>query len=96
MRQEVVALAASIADELLEGLDYMSVAEVSDEQDIVLTDDEHKWVFNTVTSARTTLDTVVSGKIERLQNVVFKLANNTGWDISELVEEGFLDEDDLG
>lgn len=32
---------------------------------------------------------------ERLQNVVYKLANNIGCDISELIEDGYLKEGDL-
>lgn len=37
----------------------------------------------------------MSGRIERLVNVVYKLAGWNGVDISELIEDGLLEEGDL-
>lgn len=96
MRQEVIDLAQGLADAQLESLEYFTISEVSDDFDIVLTDEEQDWVFGAVTSARTTLDPAVSGKIERLRNTVRKLSNVSGIDLSELIDEGYLTEDDLG
>ena len=96
MRQEVRDMAKSIADELLEDFEYMTVYEIQEEYDLELTEDEAKWVLGAVSGARTTLDPVVTGQIERLQSTVCKLSNVSGIDLSELIEEGYLTEDDLG
>lgn len=37
----------------------------------------------------------LENQIERLQKLVYKLADWHGVDISELIEEGYLEEDDL-
>lgn len=96
MRQEVIDLAQGLADAQLESLEYMIISEVEDDYDIELTDEERDWVFGAVTGARTTLDPVVSGQIERLRNTVRKLSNISGIDLSELMDAGYLTEDDLG
>lgn len=96
MRQEVIDLAQGLADAQLEGLDYDSIGYMEEVFEIVLSLDETVWVFNAVTGARTTLDPEVSGKIERLRNTVRKLSNVSGIDLSELIDEGYLTEDDLG
>lgn len=96
MRQEVIELAQCMADAQLESLEYFTISEVEEDFVDVLTDEERDWVFNAVTGARTTLDPEVSGKIERLRNTVRKLSNVSGIDLSELIDEGYLTEDDLG
>ena len=96
MRQEVIDLAQGLADAQLESLEYFTISEVEEDFVDVLTDEERDWVFNAVTGARTTLDPVVSGQIERLRNTVRKLSNISGIDLSELMDEGYLTEDDLG
>ena len=95
MRQEVIDLAQSMADAQLESLDYDSIGAMEQVFDIEMTHDETVWVFNAVTGARTTLDPVVVGQIERLQSTVRKLSNVSGIDLSELIDEGYLTEDDL-
>ena len=96
MRQEVIDLAQGLADAQLESLEFYSIVEVAEEHDLVLTNVELDWVFGAVTGARTTLDPIVSGQIERLRNTVLKLSNISGIDLSELMDEGYLTEDDLG
>lgn len=96
MRQEVIDLAQSLADRQLESLEYYTIIEAELDMDNVLTDAEIAWVFETVTGVRTTLDPAVSGQIERLRNTVRKLSNISGIDLSELMDEGYLTEDDLG
>lgn len=96
MRQEVIALAQCLADAQLESLEYFTISEVEEDFVDFLTDEERDWVFNAVTGARTTLDREVGGKIERLRNTVRKLSNVSGIDLSELLDEGYLTEDDLG
>lgn len=96
MRQEVIELAQCMADAQLESLEYFTISEVEEDFVDVLTDEERDWVFNAVTGARTTLDPEVSDKIERLRNTVRKLSNISGIDLSELMDEGYLTEDDLG
>lgn len=96
MRKEVIGLAQCLADAQLESLEYFTISEVEEDFVDVLTDEERDWVFNAVTGARTTLDPEVSGKIERLRNTVRKLSNVSGIDLSELIDEGYLTEDDLG
>lgn len=96
MRQEVIDLAQGLADAQLESLEYFTISEVEEDFVDFLTDEERDWVFGAVTGARTTLDPAVSGKIERLRNTVRKLSNVSGIDLSELIEEGYLTEDDLG
>ncbi|WP_346921916.1 hypothetical protein [Glutamicibacter creatinolyticus] len=95
MRQEVKDMAASLADEQLEGFEYMSIFEVQGEYGLELTEEEAKWVLGAVTGTRTLLDPKVQGRLERLSNTVDKLADWSGKDISELVEEGYLEEGDL-
>lgn len=96
MRQEVIDLAQGLADDQLEYFEFMTISEVAEDYDVELTDEERDWVFGAVTGARTTLDPAVSGKIERLRNTVRKLSNVSGIDLSELIDEGYLTEDDLG
>lgn len=96
MRQEVIDLAQCMADAQLESLEYFTISEVEEDFVDVLTDEERDWVFGAVTGARTTLDPEVSGKIERLRNTVRKLSNISGIDLSELIDEDYLTEDDLG
>lgn len=96
MRQEVIDLAQCLADAQLESLEYFTISEISEDFDVELTDEEQDWVFNAVTGALTTLDPEVSGQIERLRNTVRKLSNVSGIDLSELIDEGYLTEDDLG
>lgn len=96
MRQEVIGLAQFLADAQLEGLEYFTISEVEEDYVDFLTDEERDWVFNAVVNARTTLDPEVSGKIERLRNTVRKLSNVSGIDLSELIDEGYMTEDDLG
>lgn len=96
MRREVIDLAQCLADAQLESLEYFTISEVEEDFVDFLTDEERDWVFGAVTGARTTLDPAVSGKIERLRNTVRKLSNVSGIDLSELIDEGYLTEDDLG
>lgn len=51
MRQEVRDLAHSIAEELLEGLDYLSILETAEGAGEVLTEEEFDWVYEAVTGA---------------------------------------------
>ncbi|GAA1412066.1 hypothetical protein AUR04nite_00100 [Glutamicibacter uratoxydans] len=95
MRQEVRNMAQGIASELLEGLDFMTIFEIQEEYELELTEEEAKWILSAVSGARTTLDPKVAGKIKRLQYAVTKLAGGAGVDISELIEDSFLQEEDM-
>lgn len=96
MRKAVRDLAQGLADRQLESIEYLDVVEAELDLDNALTNDELAWVVEAVVSARTTLDPVVTESRERLQNTVRKLSNVSGIDLSELIEEGYLTEDDLG
>lgn len=95
MRREVRDMAQRLADSQLEGLEYMSVIESQEDFVDELSDDEAKWVFEAVVTARTTLDPALKGQIERLQFTIRKLAGHAGHDISEIVDEGWLEEGDM-
>lgn len=96
MRQRVRDLAHYIAEDLLEGLGYLTILESAEEAGEVLTEEEFAWVCEAVLGARTTLDPLVIESRERLRNTVRKLSNVSGIDLSELIDEGYLTEDDLG
>ncbi len=51
MRQSVLDLAHSIAEGLLEGLDYLSIIESAEEAGEVLIEEEFDWVYGAVTGA---------------------------------------------
>lgn len=96
MRKEVEGLAQGIADEQLERLEWITISEIAEGWDIELTDSEYEEVYNAVTCARTTLDPVVAERFQRLSNVVIDLAAHAGIDLASLVEDGYLEEGDLG
>lgn len=51
MRKEVVDLAQNLAEDLLSGLDYLSILEASEGAEEVLTEEEFDWVYEAVTGA---------------------------------------------
>lgn len=51
MRQSVLDLAQNLAEDLLSGLDYLSILESAEEAGAVLTEDEFDWVYEAVTGA---------------------------------------------
>lgn len=51
MRQEVRDLAQNLAEDLLSGLDYLSILESAEGAEEVLTEEEFDWVYEAVTGA---------------------------------------------
>lgn len=51
MRQKVLDLAHNLAEDLLSGLDYLSILESAEGAGEVLTEEEFDWVYEAVTGA---------------------------------------------